>query len=89
MRRAATFLRQIGLDIGFEREGRARTRVIRPGGGDRAKSEEQPHAKRIAHAFEPALPSPDAGRDAMPIARDGERALSDARRPVARRAEGE
>ena len=60
-----------------------------PGGGDRANSEEQPHAKRIAHAFEPALPSPDADRDAMPIARDGEWALSDARRPVARRAERE
>ena len=29
LRRAATFLRKIGIDIGFEREGRARTRVIR------------------------------------------------------------
>ena len=29
LRRAATFLRKIGVDIGFEREGRARTRVIR------------------------------------------------------------
>ncbi len=29
MRRAATFLRKIGIDIGFEREGRARTRMIR------------------------------------------------------------
>ncbi|MBX3552904.1 MAG: hypothetical protein KF697_10625 [Pseudolabrys sp.] len=26
---AATFLRKIGIDIGFEREGRARTRIIR------------------------------------------------------------
>jgi hypothetical protein len=63
--------------------------VSTPGGGDRAKLEEQPHAKRIAHAFEPPLPSPDAGRDAMPIARDGEWALSDARWRVARRAERE
>lgn len=28
LRRAATFLRKIGIDIGFEREGRARTRMI-------------------------------------------------------------
>jgi hypothetical protein len=51
-----------------------------PGGGDRSNLEEQPHAKQIAHAPEPALPSPDAGRDGMPIARDAERALPDARR---------
>jgi hypothetical protein len=29
LRRAATFLRKIGVEIGFEREGRARTRIIR------------------------------------------------------------
>jgi hypothetical protein len=29
LRRAATFLRSIGIEIGFDREGRARTRVIR------------------------------------------------------------
>ncbi len=29
LRRAATFLRKIGTEIGFEREGRARTRIIR------------------------------------------------------------
>lgn len=29
LRRAATFLRKIGIEIGFEREGRVRTRVIR------------------------------------------------------------
>ncbi|HRO00135.1 MAG TPA: hypothetical protein PLX43_01305 [Nitrobacter sp.] len=55
-----------------------------PGGGDASKFEEQPHAKqttgRIAHASEPTLPCPDAGRDAVPVARDGERALPDARR---------
>jgi hypothetical protein len=51
-----------------------------PGGGDRSNLEEQPHAKQIAHAPEPTLPSPDAGRDALPVARDAERALPDARR---------
>ena len=54
--------------------------VERPGGGDRSKSEEQPHAKQIAHAPEPALRSPDAERDAVPVARDDERPLPDARR---------
>ncbi len=29
LRRAATFLRKIGIDIGFTKEGRARTRIIR------------------------------------------------------------
>lgn len=29
MRRAATFLRKVGIDIAFERKGRARTRIIR------------------------------------------------------------
>ena len=38
---------------------------------------------------EAALSSPDEGRDAVPIARDDERALPDAWRRVARRAEGE
>lgn len=63
-----------------------------PGGGDASKIEEQPLAKQIAgqiaHAPEPALPCPDAGRDAMPVPRDGERALPDARRQGAGRAEG-
>ena len=48
--------------------------------GIAAKSEEQPHAKQIAHAPEPALRSPDAGRDAVPVAGDAERPLPDARR---------
>ena len=32
LRRAATFLRKVGIEIGFEREGRARTRTIRIAG---------------------------------------------------------
>ena len=62
--------------------------VEAPGGGDRAKSEDQPHAKQIAHAPEPPLPSPDAGWDALPIAGDAERAVPDARRALAGRAQG-
>jgi hypothetical protein len=60
-----------------------------PGGGDLSNLEEQPHAKQIAHAHEPTLPSPDAGREALPIARDAERALPDARRQGAGRAQGQ
>jgi hypothetical protein len=61
--------------------------VETPGGGDRGKTEEQPHAKQIDHAPEPALRSPDEGRDAVPVARDGERPLPDARGSLARRSD--
>jgi hypothetical protein len=50
-----------------------------PGGGDRKTFEDQPHAKQISHAPEPALPCPDTGRDAVPITGDGQRAVPDAR----------
>ena len=63
--------------------------VETPGGGDRAKWEEQPRAKQIADAPEPALRSQDAQWEAVPVARDGERSLSDARRNLSRRTEGE
>lgn len=58
--------------------------VERPGGGDTTKMEEQPHAKQIVHASEPAMPCPDKAREAVPLARDGERAMPDARGNVAR-----
>lgn len=62
-------------------------------GGDASKIEDQSHAKQIAgqiaHAPEPALPCADAGRDAVPVTRDGERALPDARRQGARRGQGQ
>lgn len=56
--------------------------VERPGGGDQSKMEEQPHAKQIAHAPQPALRGADAERDPVPVARDGERSLPDARGKV-------
>jgi len=56
--------------------------VERPGGGDQSKMEEQPHAKQIAHAPEPALRSADTERDPVPVARDGERSLPNARGQV-------
>lgn len=69
--------------------GMVATRSGQPGGGDASKIEERPYAKQIAHAPEPALPRPDAGRDAVPVARDAEWALPDARRQVARRGQRE
>ena len=59
-----------------------------PGGGDRAKPEDQAHAKQIAHAPQPAMRRADAEREPVPVAGDAERPLPDARRAVARRAQG-
>jgi hypothetical protein len=60
-----------------------------PGGGDRAKSEDQPHAKQIAHAPQPAMRRADAERQPMPVAGDAERPLPAARRNVAGSAKGQ
>ena len=57
-----------------------------PGGGDRAQSEEQPHATQIAHAPEPAMWRPHEERDAVPVAGNGERPMQDARWDISRRA---
>jgi hypothetical protein len=61
LRRAATFLRKIGIDIGFEREGRARTRIIhftttgkptKPETGTQSSSlsAPSPHQSKFNHA---------------------------------------
>jgi hypothetical protein len=63
--------------------------VETPGGGARGKSEDQPHAKQIAHAPQPAMRRADQDREPVPIASHGERALPDARRTIPRRSEGE
>ncbi len=60
-----------------------------PGGGGASKIREQSHAKQIAHAPEPAMLCPNPSRDAVPIARDGERSLPDARRQGQGRSEGQ
>ena len=59
--------------------------VETPGGGDRAKSEEQPHAKQIAHAPQPAVWSADKEREPVPVASDAERPMPNAWRDVPRR----
>ena len=59
-----------------------------PGGGDCAKSKDQPHAKQIAHAPQPEMRRADAERERVPVAGDAERPLPAARRTVAGSAEG-
>jgi hypothetical protein len=58
------------------------------GEGDRPKSEDQPHAKQIAHEPQPAMWSADQEQDAVPVARDAERPMPNARRSIARRSKG-
>ncbi len=63
--------------------------VEAPGGGDRTKSEDQPHAKHIAHAPQPSMWGPDAERERVQVAGDAERPLPDARRNVPGRSQGQ
>jgi hypothetical protein len=62
--------------------------VETPGGGDRPKSEDQPHAKQIAYAPQPAMWSAHEEREPLPIAGDAERPMPDARRNITGRTEG-
>jgi hypothetical protein len=70
LRRAATFLRKIGIDIGFEREGRARTRTIRITTTSKPTSSEtrgaQPSASSAPSACQPTA-DPGAGSAPMPV----------------------
>ena len=60
-----------------------------PGVGINKKPKDQPPAKQIAHAPQLALRSEDTERDAVPIARNAERPLPDARRNVSGGPDGE
>ena len=62
--------------------------TVEAGGRVQGKSEEQPHAKQLVHAPEPALWSPDPAWNFMPVTRDAERPLPDARRTIAGSVEG-
>src|SRR5262249_1249023 len=62
--------------------------VETPGGGDRGKSEDQPHAKQIAHAPQPAMWRADKEQEFVPVTRDAERPLPDARRTIPGRSDG-
>lgn len=70
--------------------GQAVVGVVKPAGvGDRTKSEDQPHAKQIAHAPQPTMRRPDPEREPVPVAGDAERPLPATRRLVAGRTEGQ
>jgi hypothetical protein len=54
-----------------------------------SRSENQHDARQITHAPEPAMRSPDAEREPVPVARNAEWPMSDARRTIPRSTEGE
>jgi hypothetical protein len=60
LRRAATFLRKIGIDIRFEREGRARTRTIIISLTDHAGAENQGARPSSPSTSSAATPKPNA-----------------------------
>ena len=68
--------------------GQAVVGAVGTGGGERPISEDQPHAKQIAHAPQPAMRRSDEERESMPVASDAERPLPAARRSVPWSAEG-
>ena len=57
--------------------------------GVERKGNEQPHAKQIAHAFEPTMWGKDQERQPLPLTSDGQRALPDAWRQIPTRSEGQ
>ena len=60
-----------------------------PGGGTRPKLEEQPHAKQIAHAAQPAMWSANQEREPVSITCDAERPMPTSRRTVTGSTEGQ
>ena len=63
--------------------------VERPRPPNSSRSENQHDARQITHAPQPAMRSPNAEREAVPVARDAERPMSDARRTIPGSTEGE
>jgi hypothetical protein len=57
--------------------------------GNSSKSEEQQNARQIAHAPQPAMRSPNAEGQPVPVARDAERTMPDARGQITGGTEGE
>src|SRR4051812_7979122 len=68
--------------------GQAIVGSVEAGGGVARENQEQPHANMLSHASQPALWSEDPEREPVPLARDAERAMPDARGQVAGRTEG-
>ncbi len=68
--------------------GQAVVGLVETPGGVKEKSEEQPHAKQITDAPQPALWGENAKGEPMPIAGDAKRPVPHARRQVIRRSKG-
>ena len=68
--------------------GQAVVGMVETPGGRTAKSEDQPHAKQIADAPQPAVRGEDTTREPMQVAGDAEREVPDARRKVTRASKG-
>ena len=56
--------------------------------GPKAQLEDHAHARQATHAPQPSVRSEDKEREPVPITRDAERPLPNARRPIARPAKG-
>ena len=63
--------------------------VERPPPTNSSRSENQHDARQITHAPQPAMRSPNAEREPVPVARDAEWPMSDARRTIPGSTEGE
>ena len=57
--------------------------------GGTKKRNEQPHAKEITDAPQPTMRGSDETREPVPVTRDAERTVPDARRKVSRCSEGQ
>src|SRR5262249_18297096 len=62
--------------------------VERPTPANSSRSENQSDARQITHAPQPAMRSPNAEREGVPVASDAKRPMSDARWTVPRSTEG-
>jgi hypothetical protein len=60
--------------------------VETPGGGDRSKSKDQPHA--LGYAPSAAMPSANTSQDLVPVTGNAERSMQNARRQITGRSEG-
>jgi hypothetical protein len=68
--------------------GQAIVGTVETAAADSSKGEKQNHAKEVGYAPQPTVWSTDKEREQMPISRDGERPVPDARRAVSRTPEG-
>jgi hypothetical protein len=68
--------------------GQAVVGIVTTGGGDRQKSEDQPHARQITYAPGATMPCADAPRGPVPVTGNAERSMPNARRKFAGRTQG-